>query len=404
MSKDGINPQDHDDKTIFNDGKDDKQIKPEKGKCVVIMPYGKRGEYSGGIIESRYIYECIIAPAVNDFATQKGMNLEPYMEFQNQNTGSITKSILENIAKAEICIVDITGHNPNVFFELGVRYSLRDKTTILLRQEKQDKTTEKIPFDIQGFRCLTYNPLQPQQSRTDLCSSLISSQDDHPKKTDSLVFETFKTLEVRIPQTLTSLGEDCDNENLSWEDWWKRINEHANELRKLHEKYDIHVVLGIANGGLLVADLLGRLVFKDVPILSLWADRRSRSNFGNNVDRSCYFFDNPYNQGTMKSIRETYFKNVSVDHKIGILLLDDLIYTSNTALQAHQFIKKELQAYEDKYNIFFAPLYCRRSSEIPIQELEDILICNYMEGCNKNDYLNGLQSKKRKFPYDKDLY
>lgn len=399
MTRKDINFQYDNDEITLSDVKvkiDDENDKEKVEKCFVIMPYGKRGEYYGGTRESLFIYNNIIAPAVKMFAEKANRKIEPYMEFQNRNTGSITKSILENIAKADICIVDITGHNPNVFFELGVRYTLRNKTTILLREEKQD--TEQIPFDIQGFRCLTYNCFEPEIYTKKLCSFLLSSQDKLPK-TDSLVFETFKDMEVRIPNiNLASEGEAC--ENLSWAEWWSRINELVKELKRL-QQHDIHVVLGITNGGLTVADLLGRLLFHDVPILSLWANRRSRSSFDESVDRSCYYFDNPFNRTAMASIKEILSKTMNT--KVGILLVDDLIYTSNTSLQAQSFIKKELEEYEGKYQIIFSPLYCRSSSETPADQLSDILLYKYIDNCDINDYFKTLQSSKRKFPYGKDL-
>lgn len=388
--------EEDDENNTFNSVKDGKTE-----NVVVLMPYGKRDEYPGGIIESRYIYNCIIVPAVKKFAENMKKNITLNLEFQKRNTGSVTTSILENIAKAEICIVDISGHNPNVFFELGVRYSLRNKITILLRQEKQEGKSERIPFDIQGFRYLSYNSLRPKQSIDELYSALVASQKDY-LKTDSLVFETFKHLEVRIPDMkISSFGEAYNSGNLSWEDWWERIQKRADELDDIHKKHSINVIIGISNGGLVVADLIGRLKFKDVPILSLWADRRSIGTINNEIDRTCYFFDNKYNQAVMDSIKEMFKDN---NHKIGILLVDDLIYTSNTCLQAKAYINREFEEFNGEYEIIFAPLFCRRSSDIPLDQLKDIIISKYIKDCNSDEYLESLESQKKKFPYYKDLY
>ena len=379
----------------------DNEISQEK--CYVLMPYGAKGEYYRGVSEAEFIYENIIVPAVAKFAEITHRNIVADMSVQSHHTGPISKKILEDIARADICIVDITGSNPNVFFELGVRYSLRNKTTILLKQEKKDNVEDKIPFDIQGYRCLTYDVFKTKRSKDELCAFLVSSQEDYPK-TDSLVFETFKDLEVLIPNTLSCSGEACDH--VSWWDWWKHIKRQAEMLKTFYKPSapDIHVILGISNGGLIVADLLGRLVFSDIPILSLWANRRSgsRVNFETNFGRSCYYFHNEYNKAIMNSLKETLFKNADENNKVGILLVDDLVYTSNTCLQAKEFLMNELKDYEGKYQIIFSPLYCRRSTDLTVEEIKDMLICNYI-GENVDDYLKKLQSTKRKFPYEKDL-
>jgi hypothetical protein len=121
-----------------------------KAKAFILMPSGGHGEYEGGTDEAKFIYDGIICPALQ---RAYGNNIQPLREMDNRNPGAITRHIVQHIAEADICIVDLTGQNPNVFLELGIRYGLRRATTILL---KQPKTT--IPFDIAGYRCVEYFP------------------------------------------------------------------------------------------------------------------------------------------------------------------------------------------------------------------------------------------------------
>jgi hypothetical protein len=65
--------------------------------------------------------------------------------------GLIIKEITQSIQEASIIIADITPNNPNVYYELGYAHRL-NKPTILL----SDKTQEKLPFDVSGFRTLFY--------------------------------------------------------------------------------------------------------------------------------------------------------------------------------------------------------------------------------------------------------
>src|SRR5574340_305842 len=121
-------------------------------KCFVMMPFGKKDEYKRCEDESNFVFNYIICNAIKEIKKRENTSIEVIREADKKNAGNINKSILKNIASADICIVDITGLNPNVFFELGIRYSLKLKTTILL---KQDSTV--IPFDIQGYKCITYD-------------------------------------------------------------------------------------------------------------------------------------------------------------------------------------------------------------------------------------------------------
>ena len=64
--------------------------------------------------------------------------------------GSITRDIVEGIIDAEVVIADLTGQNPNVFYELGIAHSVGNKT-IMTAQAIAD-----VPFDIRSYRVLIY--------------------------------------------------------------------------------------------------------------------------------------------------------------------------------------------------------------------------------------------------------
>ncbi|MGV8828234.1 MAG: nucleoside 2-deoxyribosyltransferase [Breznakibacter sp.] len=64
---------------------------------------------------------------------------------------SILERIFNQISKADIVIADMTGRNPNVFYEVGYAHAL-GKTTILLT-----KNSEDIPFDLKHYPHIIYN-------------------------------------------------------------------------------------------------------------------------------------------------------------------------------------------------------------------------------------------------------
>lgn len=82
-------------------------------KCFVIMPLAERaGVRSAGYF--REVYESLIQPAVS----QAGFGAETAMR-----TGSdlIHSTIINELFEADMVLADLTDHNPNVLFELGLR-------------------------------------------------------------------------------------------------------------------------------------------------------------------------------------------------------------------------------------------------------------------------------------------
>ncbi|MFZ0737652.1 MAG: hypothetical protein WBL70_01130 [Candidatus Acidiferrales bacterium] len=63
---------------------------------------------------------------------------------------SILARIYNQIAKADIVVADMTGRNPNVFYEVGYAHAL-GKTAILLTQNSED-----IPFDLKHYPHIIY--------------------------------------------------------------------------------------------------------------------------------------------------------------------------------------------------------------------------------------------------------
>jgi hypothetical protein len=62
----------------------------------------------------------------------------------------IMEVIRENIRRARLLIADMTGNNPNVFYELGYAHAL-DKPVVLLTQDRK-----QVPFDLLGINSIEY--------------------------------------------------------------------------------------------------------------------------------------------------------------------------------------------------------------------------------------------------------
>ncbi len=112
--------------------------------CFVIMPIGKHDDKSPEYWKS--IYEDIIKPAV-EYADS---SIKCFRADDEAKSGQITPDIIGHLKQSFICIADVTGKNPNVYYELGLRDSWHNRT-ITITQNFGD-----IVFDRSDIRALSY--------------------------------------------------------------------------------------------------------------------------------------------------------------------------------------------------------------------------------------------------------
>ena len=108
-----------------------------KAPCFVIAPIGSSA--SAIRLRSDRILAQVIEPAVSQF------NYKPLRADQVPAPGLITSEIIWHIANDPLVIADLTGHNPNVFYELALRHAVRKPVVQLIR------VGESIPFDTAGL-------------------------------------------------------------------------------------------------------------------------------------------------------------------------------------------------------------------------------------------------------------
>ena len=68
--------------------------------------------------------------------------------------GHIMEDILEGIVHSEYIVADVTGKNPNVFYELGIAHSCKPASKVIILAQSMDD----VPFDLRHMRCIVYRP------------------------------------------------------------------------------------------------------------------------------------------------------------------------------------------------------------------------------------------------------
>jgi hypothetical protein len=121
------------------------------------MPFGRKTDAAGRVTNFDSVYQNLIAPAV------EAAGLEPIRADEEKIGGTIHKPMFERLMLCHYAVADITGANPNVFYELGIRHALRPASTVILFVEGT-----VIPFDIALVRGIAY--------RTDGAGELVDPE------------------------------------------------------------------------------------------------------------------------------------------------------------------------------------------------------------------------------------
>lgn len=122
---------------------DEKKTTTNDKIAFVISPIGERDSTTRKRADQ--ILNYIIQPVVSKqgyITTRADMISKP---------GMITSQIIDHLLNDPLVIADLTGHDPNVFYELAVRHAVR-KPVIQMIQEG-----ERIPFDISTTRTIPFN-------------------------------------------------------------------------------------------------------------------------------------------------------------------------------------------------------------------------------------------------------
>ena len=112
-------------------------------KCFVVSPIGDTG--SDIRKNADQLYQHIIKPVCE----KCGFEAKRVDDFNTLD--SITQDILDALNEYDLVIADLTGHNPNVFFEIGYR-TKSQKPIIHLKRKG-----ETLPFDVSAIRTFEYD-------------------------------------------------------------------------------------------------------------------------------------------------------------------------------------------------------------------------------------------------------
>jgi tetratricopeptide (TPR) repeat protein len=139
----------------------------------VAMPYTDLGEHAKWRKPQKVeaFYELVRQSIERKMDRLVELRIEKY----SPESGLVIDGMFHAIHTADVFIADLTGSNANVFLELGIRYGVSKKVTILTTQEDKQP-----PFDLNQMRLVRYGD-GPTQEAQDAIARIVFEELDTQK-------------------------------------------------------------------------------------------------------------------------------------------------------------------------------------------------------------------------------
>jgi SepF-like predicted cell division protein (DUF552 family) len=193
-------------------------------KCFVIMPFSD----SNTCTEAQWteVFQEIIVPAVR----QSRLGFECVRS--QIRSGAFIKDILSELNEADVVIADLTDRNPNVFYELGVRHTLRNRTILI------SQALHHVPSDLRPYGVVLYDrtPTGIAGFKKEI-RRVLKDLTENPERPDNPVSDFLKSEDVSLfkfdriqsLRKLTALISELSNNLMVLEDVRRIFKEFKGE-------------------------------------------------------------------------------------------------------------------------------------------------------------------------------
>ena len=169
-------------------------------RAFIIRPFGKKKDGQGNEIDFDAVARDLISPALEAVGAEGRETLDIV------KSGNIRVDMFRRLLTADLVIADLSIHNANVFYELGIRHALREHGTLMLRC-----AADSFPFDLQTDRYFTYDRNDAKAGLPQLIASLRSIREELEKDytaKDSPVFASLPNLTEPDPSHFNPVPQD----------------------------------------------------------------------------------------------------------------------------------------------------------------------------------------------------
>jgi hypothetical protein len=194
--------------------------RPAKKTCFVVAEFGSTPE-------ARKRSQQTLHHLVRKVLEPRGYDVVRADEIRTP--GLITHQVINRLLDDDLVVADLTGHNPNVFYEMAVRHAAARPIIHILTDG------EVIPFDVKDVRTVLYaldDPDRLEEARQQLESAVteIEKSPDEDTKNPISVVRRFRLLEasgdpgtVEIGEVLAAVANLRDEVRSLGDQVWPRI-------------------------------------------------------------------------------------------------------------------------------------------------------------------------------------
>ncbi|MDG4815935.1 hypothetical protein O7628_10510 [Micromonospora sp. WMMD956] len=195
-------------------------------RCFVIGPIGNRhAEYGtperDAYEEALEVFDKVIKPAC------KAVGLDPVRADQIAVPGEITEQVFRRLLEDEVVVADLSGGNPNVMYELGLRHTTK-KLTVQIGEYGQ------LPFDVNSIRTILFS--RSERGLIDARKELQRALEAGLLEGGEPVAATRVWQELHVDQPTTAAEDTTPDASISDDDkagWLDRIAELESSLGEL---------------------------------------------------------------------------------------------------------------------------------------------------------------------------
>ena len=181
-------------------------------RAFVIRGFGQNAG-----VDFDWVHAELIAPALQQVGIEGGTTGEIV------EAGNVREDMYRELVLANLVVADVSVHNANVFYELGIRHAVQNRWTVLIRAR-----IDEVPFDLRTDRYLSYDPGAPAASVPQLIQVLRETLAS--ERTDSPVYQLLPGLR-RSHTGLLDMPRDLAEDIVQ-----AREARHAGDLRLIADE------------------------------------------------------------------------------------------------------------------------------------------------------------------------
>ena len=317
--------------------------------CFILMPFGKKTGPEGIEFDFDYISEKLIKPAII------AAGLTPIRADAEQTGGIIHKAMYERLALCDYAVADVSSVNANVYYELGMRHTVKPYTTICIMSDKS-----KLAFDLNLNRTYPYK-IDANGLLTNIVDDIKAIADKlllakKSKSTDSPVYQLVDGISFQksLAHEKTDIFRDKVHYEQEIKDKLSEIRNHpAKEQRitLLNEYADTLVPIENQETGVLIDVMLSYRALEYWQEMIDWILKLPEYVFNTQMVQEQYGFALNRNKqrdkaiAVLESLINVNGANPETNGILGRVYKDIAEDTATSKIKSEGFLKKSIQSY-----------------------------------------------------------